>query len=132
MKPTLGPWILIITFLANFVFGFGLRLYARAPLFDITLHFLGGLGIFLTLHQLLFKKFPTASPFYWSFLIIGATTLIGVLWEFAEYTGNIFFGTISGIELIGDLNDTLADLFMDMLGASFGAMLYFFTRRKTS
>lgn len=132
MKPTWGPWILIIIFLANFIFGFGLRLYTRAPLFDITLHFLGGLGVYLTLHQLLSKKFPQAPTLYWSLLVIGGTMLVGVLWEFTEYVGNVFFGAISGIELIGDLEDTLSDLFMDMLGASLGAFLHALVKRRIS
>lgn len=129
-----GPLLVLIVFLANFILGFGFRLYTLTPLFDITLHFLGGLGVCLTLHELLFKKFPKAPFFYWSMLMIGGTMLVGVLWEFFEYTSSILWGTVYGMELIGDLADTLADLLMDLLGAILGALLlssHFFRKRKS-
>ncbi|MDO8495643.1 MAG: hypothetical protein Q7S32_04000 [bacterium] len=134
MKRNLGPWILFFTFLANFVFGFGLHLYLRTALFDITLHFLGGLGVYLTLYQFVSKDFQKVPRWQFIVLLIGATILVGVVWEFTEYISSTTIGTIGGVELIGDLRDTLEDLFMDILGAVVGSLIYpgLRKRRRTS
>jgi uncharacterized membrane protein YjdF len=123
MRRNLGPWILFFTFLANFVLGFGYRLYLRTGLFDITLHFLGGLGVYLTLYQFVSKDFLKVPRWQFIILLLGATTLIGVLWEFTEYVTSTTIGTIHGIELIGNLRDTLEDLFLDILGALVGSFI---------
>lgn len=56
-------------------------------------------------------------------IIVGAVTFIGVVWEFAEYTAaqtlieplynNFGFRAY----FIGDLDDTIKDLLMDIVGA---------------
>lgn len=133
MSKYCGPLVLVAVFLANFILGFGFRWYARTPFFDITLHFWGGWGVYLILHDFLLKKFPKAPPVLWSILMIGGTMLVGVLWEFAEYTGSVLLGPIHGMEIIGDLADTLADLLMDLLGATAAAsslLLHSFRKRK--
>ncbi len=71
-------------------------------------------------------------------IIVSTVALIGVIWEFSEYAASM---TLSGpiynhfhtrVYFIGDLNDTLNDLLMDILGACFfvGSVLHPFWRRK--
>lgn len=56
-------------------------------------------------------------------IIVGAVILIGVIWEFAEYLANqtltepLYNNFGIRTYFIGDLNDTLNDLLMDILGA---------------
>lgn len=65
-------------------------------------------------------------------IIIGATVFIGVLWEFAEFIANQtliepfykYFGVRT--YFMGDLNDTMGDLFMDVVGAGAFAWLHLF------
>lgn len=63
-------------------------------------------------------------------IIVGATVFIGVAWEFAEYLANQTL-----IELVykyfkihayfmGNLDDTVNDLLMDILGATLFANVY--------
>lgn len=56
-------------------------------------------------------------------IVVGATLFVGVTWEFAEYIANQIliepFYRWFGIRayFIGDLQDTINDLVMDMFGA---------------
>ena len=57
-------------------------------------------------------------------IVIGATTLVGVVWEFSEYIANQtlidpfyrWFGITA--YFMGDLEDTVFDLVLDILGGS--------------
>lgn len=55
-------------------------------------------------------------------IIVGATCLVGILWEFWEYILTYIFNSavpkFFGVRsLMGDLEDTLSDLALDVLGA---------------
>jgi len=90
--------------------------------FDTTLHLLSGFFV-----AMLFGAYFTNTKFSsererW-LAIIGAVTFIGVVWEFAEYAAaqalieplynNFGFKAY----FIGDLDDTIKDLLMDVIGA---------------
>lgn len=70
-------------------------------------------------------------------IIIGATMFIGVVWEFAEYIANQtlvepFYKYLEvRVYFMGDLNDTINDLTMDMLGAGLFAWLHLLRCRKS-
>ncbi len=72
-------------------------------------------------------------------IVVGVTTLIGVLWEFTEYLASmtlihpIYTHFHVRAYFIGDLEDTLNDLLMDISGACFfaGAVLHPLWRRET-
>lgn len=71
-------------------------------------------------------------------IVLGVVSFIGVIWEFTEYSAN---GILSPIiynlldiktYFMGDLNDTINDLLMDILGAgTFAFLLHFLRSRKT-
>jgi len=56
-------------------------------------------------------------------IVVGATVFVGVVWEFSEYIANQTlidpFYRWFGIRayFMGDLQDTISDLLMDILGA---------------
>jgi len=90
--------------------------------FDMSLHFLGGFFVAM-LFGAYFANTKFSSKRERWLAVVGATIFIGVVWEFAEYTAaqtlveplyNNF-----GIRayFIGDLDDTIKDLLMDMTGA---------------
>ena len=70
-------------------------------------------------------------------VVIGATTLIGVVWEFSEYIANQtlidpfyrWFGITA--YFMGDLEDTVFDLALDILGGSLFWIIHFFRSRNT-
>lgn len=69
-------------------------------------------------------------------IILGVVSFIGITWEFAEYIANVVLSPIIfnafaiKTYFMGDLNDTVSDLLMDILGA--GAFsLHSFGSRKT-
>ncbi len=104
--------------------------------FDMTLHFLGGFFIAMLAADYL-KDNLAGSKLKNLIVIVGVTAFIGVAWEFAEYLANqILIEPIYrnfGIKtyFIGDLNDTINDLLMDIIGAGTFALLHLLRRRKT-
>jgi len=111
---------LTIIFLTNFV-GMYYGFY-NFWWFDMSLHFLGGFFVAM-LFGAYFANTKFSSKRERWLAVVGATIFIGVVWEFAEYTAaqtlveplyNNF-----GIRayFIGDLDDTIKDLLMDMTGA---------------
>src|SRR3989338_3683018 len=111
---------LTIIFLTNFV-GMYFSFY-NFWWFDISLHFLGGFFVAM-LFTIYFVNTKFSSKREYWLAVVGAVTFIGVIWEFAEYTAaqtlveplyNNF-----GIRayFIGNLNDTIKDLFLDIIGA---------------
>jgi hypothetical protein len=80
---------------------------------DTPMHFLGGVGAgwFASL------AFPERGNGLKRFLLgLGMVAFIGVVWELFEWNANLFLGNRSGVSFQGDLNDTMKDLVMDLLG----------------
>lgn len=113
--------IVIIYFFS--VFG---TLFISVPWIDIPLHFLGGVwiaSIFAWLFpevrfnnpKFFINKLP---PFVINFLLVIAfTVLVGVLWEFFEFSLDVLMVFRGYSEIFqGDLVDTMGDLLMDILG----------------
>lgn len=96
-------------------------LYERIPYFDKVLHFTGGFVLAMILTLLLYREQKTMSPYAFTLLVVSTATLIGVLWEHAEFLSGYF--TQNHFPLIyryfhgGNLRDTLGDLALDILGA---------------
>lgn len=63
-------------------------------------------------------------------IILGVVSFIGATWEFAEYIANTILSPIIynlfavKTYFMGDLNDTVNDLLMDILGAGLFAWLH--------
>lgn len=86
------------------------------------------------------KEYLNSSKIKNILIIIGATIFIGVIWEFCEYiasqTLTEYAKTVFGynVYFMGNLDDTMTDLLMDILGSFTGSILFllhFFRSRQT-
>lgn len=89
------------------------------------MHFLGGAFAALTFYWLFGRLFPHHFNLGRSFLVtlvivLGWVSLIGVLWELMEFSIDVLF--IPGRRLAAmqqqGMQDTMGDLFMDLLGGT--------------
>jgi hypothetical protein len=112
--------ISIFIFLAH-IFAILTSAYWSIWWYDDVLHFVGGLGlgvfaIWLIYDSKLLK--PLDWPFFFTAVIITSFAVFGgVLWEFFEFLFDKFIGykSYADIAQLG-LEDTMADLFFDLLG----------------
>src|SRR3989338_11244837 len=91
--------------------------------FDMVIHFLGGFFMAMFLSAYLKDHLFDGWKLKNFLIILGAVSFIGVVWEFSEYIANFALSPIIydhyGIRtyFMGDLDDTMNDLLMDILGA---------------
>jgi len=104
------------------------KLYDRIPYFDKGLHLIGGFVLAMLLTGIFGREQKKMSPYTFAVLIVSASTLIGVLWEHAEYLSGYFtrdyFPLIYRYFHGGNLRDTLGDLAFDILGALLFLQVY--------
>ena len=111
---------LILVFLTDML-GFYIDSY-RIPIYDTVLHFSGGFFVAMFFYHYLREYMGKKEPKIKKWLIItGATVFIGVIWEFSEYIATVLLSDYlynhGIICCMGNLNDTVNDLAMDILGA---------------
>ncbi len=124
MKRTLI--FLTIIFLTNFV-GMYYGFYS-VWWFDMSLHFFGGLFMAMLMAHYLGDilelrianyELTTLKKYL---IIVGAVSFIGIVWEFAEYLSSqtliepLYNNFGIRAYFIGDLDDTINDLLMDVVG----------------
>ena len=108
--------------------GFIGNYYLKYPWLDIPFHLMGGISIFIFLYYLIYKyqiigdafaKFPLIVQFIitTSFVSLSATA-----WEFLEWTTEYLKYSSQG-----DLNDTLFDLFLGIMGGAISSIFYLFS-----
>jgi len=112
--------LLFSIFLGNFF-----SAYNVFPWIDIPMHFLGGFSVaYMSVLFLRFwkeeKLLDIKSKFILILIVVCAVSFIAVLWEFWEYSMDLFFKTSFQL----GLEDTLIDLFMGLLGGLFGAVIF--------
>lgn len=100
---------------------------------DMSLHFLGGLWLAVFAFWFLFERKNYPRNFLPAGLLIlgliSFAVLGGVLWEFFEFSWDYFLAKPYHAELAQpSLEDTLSDLFFDLLGAVIvsGFLLYYY------
>lgn len=99
------------------------RVYLIYPDLDIVFHFLGGFFVALFFIGFLKKALIAERSLTKDVvLIVGASILIGVIWEFFE-----FFTGFTPPPTVNIFQDTLLDLVMDIAGA---ATMFFVVRQK--
>ncbi|PSO45401.1 MAG: hypothetical protein BRC22_01020 [Parcubacteria group bacterium QH_9_35_7] len=105
----------LITFIVYFILFFG-SFNVNIEFWSVVFHFLGGFTVSWSI-WLLEKKFSSwlhfSSSFILAIFIVSVTGLVGILWEFWEWSMDFYFG----LNFLGDVNDTLFDLFMDLIGS---------------
>jgi hypothetical protein len=102
--------------LASRVFG----IYARFPNFDVVMHLLGGAAIAYFLHVMALhgSQCRVLGPYHRRshvLLIFAWTCTAAVFWEFAEWLSDRYLGSHAQM---GDLDDTLKDILMGMVGGT--------------
>lgn len=124
----------LVSLLAINTVGMYYNWYLEFQWFDMTLHFLGGLFIAMLMWHYLGNDLPN-NGLKRILVVVGCAAFIGVVWEFCEYLANqilsdwIFQKWQFRTYFIGDLDDTLNDLLMDILGA-LALSFHFFGRSK--
>ena len=130
------PIFLVSIFVVNLV-GLYYQWYLVYPWFDQALHFLGGFFIAMPMANYLSEYFVNKNFLKNLLIIVGVTILIGVVWEFAEYIANqaliepVYKYFKIHAYFMGDLNDTVSDLLMDILGATTLSLLHLLWSRKS-
>lgn len=138
MNSTKLAILALVALLAvNIYPGWIYKWYITQPFFDTTLHFLGGFFVTMLIYSFYQSDFKKSSFFFRTVSLLGITMGIGVIWEFMEYIANQSlvepFKNIFGIQtyFIGTLDDTIEDLFMDLLGGLIFLALHFFRSRNS-
>lgn len=131
---------MVLVLAVDLVFGLGFKFY-RFFYFDMSLHFAGGFfaAMFISYYLKDFLKRATPRPDKLKTLLVisGAVLFIGVFWEFAEYLATRFLGDFLAqrydiVCCMGNLDDTMNDLAMDILGAiTFSLALLFPSKSRT-
>jgi len=127
--PTLLLGLYEIFILMSILLGTGMQFY-DIPYWDKFEHLfsaamLAGLGYAIFGALTPKDRLPKASPLLMALFAVAFGTMIGVLWEFYEFTGDGLFGMnmqryMSGHTLLqgrAALMDTMGDLSMDFLGS---------------
>ena len=106
--------------------------------FDMTLHFLGGFFMAMLLSIYLKDYFIGSSKIKNTLIVLGVVSFMGIAWEFTEYLANTILSPLIYDQLaiktyfMGDLDDTINDLLMDILGAGlFSLILHPFRSSET-
>lgn len=125
---------LVVIFLVN-ALGLYYGWYHNFFWFDMSLHFLGGFFMAILMANYLNDYFVNKNTIKNVLIIVGATMLMGVIWEFSEYIANLVLSPLIykwfaiKTYFMGDLDDTVSDLLMDILGAGTFS-LHFLRSRK--
>ncbi len=121
----------IITFSVLDILGI-ILLYQAIVWYDILLHGLSGVWIgfaaWVWLHCSHNELHSHRSAD--AFFILGVVALVGVLWEFFEFSIDTLVASVWDIPMLqGGTTDTMSDLFMDLLGGV-GVIIFRFTHKR--
>ena len=112
------------------------RWYWSVFWYDIPLHILGGLWIGLLFFYLFEARFRFLSLgrtlkdyIFLFFLVLGFVSFFGILWEFFEYFGDVFFVKKGYAAILQEgIADTLGDFLNDLLGGFLALNVRFFSK----
>lgn len=117
--------VLILIFWAA---GFWLSLYYVFWWYDVIAHFLGGVWVASAVFVLkkrfgleFFGEYAGAALFI---AVLGIVVLAGTLWEFSEFVLDRYVFRLGFTLLPNVFEDTLSDLFMDIVGGALAFWLY--------
>ncbi len=117
-KAFIALVIIFLINIASFYYGWYLKFFW----FDMMLHFLG--GFFVAMFMAYYLKDHLRERKLKNLLVlVSVTAFVGVVWEFAEYIASqtlidpVYNSFKIHVYFIGDLDDTINDLAMDIVGA---------------
>lgn len=121
-------FLFLVLVLGLWAFGLWLTLYYTFWWYDIVAHFLGGVWVASSALILKQKLGLEASGRFNKFTIflsvVAVVVLAGVLWEFVELIGDRYVFQSGFTYLPGTYEDTLLDLFIDLVGGLAGYLIY--------
>lgn len=133
----LAIWALTALFVIN-LYGVLAVGWGENTSVSMAFHLLGGFFVAMLVCSFYNSEFKRLSQPFLPFLIAAALTLsIGVVWEFAEYVGYktltqpIYDNFKYRFYFMGDLDDTIQDLAMDLIGGLVFLTLYLPKRLNT-
>lgn len=112
-------WAPIVVFTAHMLASKVFHVYHQFPNFDIPMHLSGGLAIAYFFHvgSRQGSTLKVLGPYHvvtHCLLVFSLSCTAAVFWEFAEFLSDRYLGTRMQA---GDLNDTLLDILLGMVGA---------------
>ncbi len=120
-------WLVVILNFLGLHFGW----YWQNWHFDKINHFLGGFfvgGVFFYFFQKKTVVLDLRGNWLITFvLVLGFTALVGVCWELFEFSLDQILGIgqkVTPLIAQGNVADTMGDLFFDLLGSGFFAIVY--------
>lgn len=115
--------LLVISLFGVYLWSLQTGFYWRHPWLDLPLHFLGGAVVALFWVVVFQSELAKMSGPSRLIFLLGATALVGVLWEFFEWALDLtlFHHLISQ----ATLRDTLGDLAMDLMGGLLITLFFF-------
>lgn len=122
---------LVFLLALNFLFD-AVHLYEAVSWLDKPMHFLGGMLVAAFLFWFLFPVKVQINNFFWlAVVLVSLVLLVGVLWEFAEFTflNRLVAYVFKTPFLPMTLGDTLGDLLFDLLGGLGFAGVYFLFKK---
>ena len=126
-REKLAVLSLIILFSLTAILG-EMGIFRFFPWADILLHFLGGFFVAMFFVDFLHRALKVERSLLSDLIIIlGASLLVGVVWEIFEYCLNFILPSAVDLFRGGDLFDTLKDLIVDTAGA---LTLFFVVKNK--
>jgi len=111
-----------LVFLLHVFLIFFTSVYRFFPWFDIPIHVLGGISIgctFVLILRYIEKEISVKLGNLRFIFVVSLVALTAVLWEFFEFSLTFFIG----ISFQGNLEDTIVDLFLGLVGGTFVAFL---------
>lgn len=91
--------------------------YKKWPSFDIPAHILGGVaiafGVYQALNYLVSKRNFEYKKFLYGALMIGATALFAIFWEWYEFFNDSYLNSFHQ----QSIKDTMVDMFFGLFGA---------------
>ena len=118
LKNTPQPWgpAVLGASIGASIFLLFFDVYSALPWFDMPIHFIGGVSVSMTyffiLKYLQKENYLKINGLIRIIFVFALVSLTAVFWEFFEFSVTY----ITGLGLQGNLDDTMLDLFLGMLG----------------
>ena len=122
LRTILWFFVFPVFVLVTHIFLLFFNIYRIFPWLDIPMHFIGGASLSITYFLILQfsqkENYLRINSFFKVLFIFALVSLTAVFWELFEFSVEF----ISGWNLQGNLEDTMLDLFLGMLGGLFTAI----------
>ncbi len=117
----IGVFLLLTNALASLFYW-----YISMPWFDMAMHTVGGIFVSLLAGSLFAKQIKFLPKVETSITIMLFVFIVVLLWEYYEYTIQIFIKNVH----LADIADSIVDVICGMIGGAFGTYLVILTKKR--